>query len=670
VFRDVTGTTLNLRTLAQLGSMLVTTVGDVVNVDGTNLLPRDGSRAMTGNLNMGGHDITSASPLAVQGYIFPVAGAVFTLPSADGAASGYVLTTNAAGLLTFQPPAGFTNVVNVGAGLGQVFRDAVGGTINLRTVAGINNIATATVGDVINVDGIALLPRDGSLPMTGNLNMGGNSITNVAGGIVTTGANVGAGTGQVFRDVTGTTINLRTLFQAGSMLVTTVGNVVNIDGTNLLPRNGSRPMLAVLDMGGFGIIDVPTIANTTGTALVTVQSVSFPNGGASYMWPAATGAANTVLTTDGSGGLSFQPIPSAPITTVANVGAGAGQVFRDITGTTINLRTLLQAGSMSVTTAGDVINVDGTNLLPRDGSRPMLAALNMNGNGIVAVPNIANGTSPLVLQHITFPGTVTTGTFTWPAADGTASGQVLTTNGAGVLSFQPIPAAPITGVANVGTGAGVFRDTTAGTINLRSIAGAGSITTAVAGDIVNVDGSALLPLNGSRAMTGALNMGGQNIANVPHLSNGASALSVNTYTFPAAGTAFTLPSAPGANGSVLTSDGAGGLTFVPSVGQTMNVAPATIAVSQTLVDPGSNHVLYKVNTSSTVTITLPVTPTANAKLTIKDFTGTGAGTNNITITPSAGQTIEGVAGNQLISTNRGAMSLIWSATDSTWIIWN
>src|SRR5215471_4414155 len=701
VFRDVTGTTLNLRTIAGINSITTATVGDVINVDGNLLLPRDGSRPMTGDLNMGGNDILSASPLAVQGFIFPVPGAIFTLPAADGT-PGQVLTTNGAGILTFASSTGITNALNVGAGLGQVFRDITGTTINLRTIAGINSIVTATVGDVINVDGNALLPRDGSRPMTGSLNMGGNAITSVsllantgtltvqsvafptggasftwpsaagaAGSVLTTngpsgilsfqplpasvtaGANVGAGLGQVFRDITGSTINLRTIAGINSIVTATVGDVINVDGTALLPRDGSRPMTGDLNMGGNDIVSASPLA---------VQGFIFPVAGAVFTLPAADGTSGQFLQTNGAGLLTF----ASATTAVANVG-GAADVFRDITAGTINLRTLAGINSITTAVAGDVVNINGSALLPRDGSRAMLANLSMGGFSVTNAAALTNPTS-LKVQNYTFPNGGSA--FTMPSADG-PNLSVLTTNGAGVLSFQPLPAS-VTAGANVGVGTGtVFRDITSGTINLRTIAGINGIGVTTAGDVISINGIALLPVDGSRPMTGTLDMSQHPIINPTTITNASAIIRVQGFTFPISGPVFTLPAADGGNGTVLTTNGSGVLSFQPvAAGQTMTVAPSTIAVSQTLADPGANHVLYKVNTSSTITINLPLAPTANAKLTIKDFTGPGAATNNITIAPSGGQTIEGVAGNQIIATIRGAISLIWSATDNTWIIWN
>jgi hypothetical protein len=62
---------------------------------------------------------------------------------------------------------------NVGSGA-DVFRDKVGLVLNFRGIAGLGDIAAAVNGDNVDVDGDALLPRDGARPMTGDLDFNGN----------------------------------------------------------------------------------------------------------------------------------------------------------------------------------------------------------------------------------------------------------------------------------------------------------------------------------------------------------------------------------------------------------------------------------------------------------------------------------------------------------------
>lgn len=67
---------------------------------------------------------------------------------------------------------------NVGSGA-DIFKQKTGVDLEFLGVAGTNDIATAVSGDNIEVSGAALLPLDGDRPMTDDLDMGANDITNV-----------------------------------------------------------------------------------------------------------------------------------------------------------------------------------------------------------------------------------------------------------------------------------------------------------------------------------------------------------------------------------------------------------------------------------------------------------------------------------------------------------
>jgi hypothetical protein len=71
-----------------------------------------------------------------------------------------------------------TGAANVGSGA-DVFRNKTGTILNFRGIEGTNDILAQVVGDNVEVDGYYLLPRDGSRPMTGDLDMDGYRVTNV-----------------------------------------------------------------------------------------------------------------------------------------------------------------------------------------------------------------------------------------------------------------------------------------------------------------------------------------------------------------------------------------------------------------------------------------------------------------------------------------------------------
>lgn len=106
---------------------------------------------------------------------------------------------------------GLTSVANIGAGAGDVFSSISGGdTINLRTLYGSGDTTITTSGDTIVI----------------------NSSTSGGGG-VTSGVNIGTGSGEVFSSISGgDTINLRTLYGSGDTTVTTSGDTIVINSTS------------------------------------------------------------------------------------------------------------------------------------------------------------------------------------------------------------------------------------------------------------------------------------------------------------------------------------------------------------------------------------------------------------------------------------------------------
>ena len=90
---------------------------------------------------------------------------------------------------------------------------------------------------------------------------------------------------------------------------------------------------------------------------------------------------------------------------------------------------------------------------------------------------------------------------------------------------------------------------------------------------------------------------------------------------------------------------------------------STIITSDTTLASGNG---YFVNTtSSTITVTLPASPSVGDYLQIKDYAGTFA-TNNLTIARN-GSNIQGEAFDSLISTNRAALKLVYADATKGWL---
>jgi hypothetical protein len=116
-----------------------------------------------------------------QGSILYYNGANWVqLPPGD---DGYVLETQGTGanpnwVSVSAAGGGEDNVgSNVGGGVGEVYRDKTGITLNFKTFNVEGDLGITNGSDVITLDGYDLLPLDGGRTMTGDLNMGGNDIT-------------------------------------------------------------------------------------------------------------------------------------------------------------------------------------------------------------------------------------------------------------------------------------------------------------------------------------------------------------------------------------------------------------------------------------------------------------------------------------------------------------
>lgn len=88
----------------------------------------------------------------------------------------------------------------------------------------------------------------------------------------------------------------------------------------------------------------------------------------------------------------------------------------------------------------------------------------------------------------------------------------------------------------------------------------------------------------------------------------------------------------------------------------VKVSAYTIKIDDLMID---------VNVSQATTLTLPSSATIGTNFIIKD-TSNNASTNNITVTASAGTTIEGSA-TKIINTNYGVLKLIYDGTNK-WLI--
>jgi hypothetical protein len=120
---------------------------------------------------------------------------------------------------------------------------------------------------------------------------------------------------------------------------------------------------------------------------------------------------------------------------------------------------------------------------------------------------------------------------------------------------------------------------------------------------------------------------------------------------------FTLPSADGTSGQVLSTNGSGVLSFItPSAGIAFQ---SVVKTSGFTAVAGEGY--FCNTTSSAFTVTLPASPTAGQQVAIVDYAGT-FDTNSLTINPN-GNKIEGQLSNVIISGEREGVILTF--IDST-----
>jgi hypothetical protein len=120
---------------------------------------------------------------------------------------------------------------------------------------------------------------------------------------------------------------------------------------------------------------------------------------------------------------------------------------------------------------------------------------------------------------------------------------------------------------------------------------------------------------------------------------------------------FTLPSADGTNGQVLSTNGSGVLSFItPSAGIAFQ---SSVKTSGFTAVAGEGY--FCNTTSSAFTVTLPASPTAGQQIAIVDYAGT-FDTNAITLAPN-GNKINGSTNNRVLNTEREAVTITF--IDST-----
>ena len=203
----------------------------------------------------------------------------------------------------------------------------VSGGANVGTGAGLSY--QGLLGTVMQFRSIKA-GASGNLTVTNNA----NDITLDVTGLLTALANVGTGAGLVFRNITGTTANLKSIKADGLGFVTVTNNADDIT------------------IGVAAIGDVNDGANVgTGAGQVFAGKIAHTL----YFKTIKAGASGLLTVTNNAQDVTLDI--TGILTAGANVGTGQGNVFRDITGTTINHKTLKQGTNVTITDNANDITI-------------------------------------------------------------------------------------------------------------------------------------------------------------------------------------------------------------------------------------------------------------------------------------------------------------------------
>lgn len=379
-----------------------------------------GTSAPNGKLDVLGSIVMSGATSGFAGFQVPaVAGStVWTLPSADGSA-GQILSTNGSGTLSWSNP------------------------------------STGGGGDFF---------ANGSVPMTGALQLQRNLIGGNPGNVIDSGASAG---NQFAIRTSDADIHLRTI-NNNNILFTTSANErmrINISGNvgiGTTAPNGKLDVKGSVVMSGatsgFSGFRVPAVAGSTVWQLpsadgATGQVLSTDGAGVlSWTTPSAGGdnlgnhtatttlqmGANLINSNGGTNGLSFDSAGRTYVTTTSGSSSYGLNLANTSTASGSSSGILLQSGAKQTAIIEAVVqgsNNDDDLVFSTRGSNVMNERLRLTSTGNTQVAG-ALTLKGSVSGLTGFQAAATAGATIWtlPMSDGT-SGQVLSTNGAGTLSW-------------------------------------------------------------------------------------------------------------------------------------------------------------------------------------------------------------------------------------------
>ena len=471
--------------------------------------------------------------------------------------NGKGLVTSATNLSATGDATGTASGSSIPLTLATVNASPVSAAFSKVTVNG-KGLTTATTpvvqSDIVSTLGYTPVSASGNVAMTGNLNMAGFTINNVATPAASTDAaskgyvdSVAQGLSFKQTAAAGTTVNLAATYNngtagVGATLTATANGVLTVDGytpvlgDRILVKNQTSALQdGIYTVTTLGTVSVPyvlTRAVDNNTSAEMTGAYLFINGGttqADTSWAQVTvaptmGTSNIVWTQFGGAGSYTAGTGltlSGTVFSITNVGTAGtytavttnaqGQVT---SGTNLSLTgdiTGTASGTSLATTLATVNSNTGT-----WGSTTVVPVFTVNGKGLITAVSNATIASSTVTGDVTgtlTPGasaaltlaTVNTNTGTW--GDASHVSQV-TVNGKGLVTAvsNVAIAAPVT-IAGDATGSGVTGGTTTVTLaTVNSNVGSFGSTTAI--PVITVNAKGLVTAVSTAAISGAITLVG------------------------------------------------------------------------------------------------------------------------------------------------------------------
>ena len=363
--------------------------------------------------------------------------------------------------------------------------------------------------------------------------------------------------------------------------------------------------------------DYVIVNNSGATATISAggsTTVSIATGSKSYLFVDGAAAVQTCIPTAVPGGSNTQVQYNSS-------GSFAGSANLTFDGTTLS--------AVNVTASG---NITGSTVF----------ATNVTASGTVYAANHVGTT-------VSVSGNITGSTVF--ATNVTVSGNI---TGSTVFATNVTATGTVYGATHIGTTVTVSGNITGSTVFATNLTVSGSATTlnlvATNSTVTNAVFSSTVNLLTRSEVRFQDAAGGEYIG-------------LRSSTTVSASFTLNLPTADGTVNQVLTTDGAGNLSFASVTG-----GASWQAVQSTNFTAAAGKG-YFINTSSAaITMTLPASPTLGDFISVIDYNGT-FDTNNLTISRN-GKPIQGSATDLTVSIERAGLTLVYSDTTNGWLLLN